>query len=32
MPWKALAIGSGALVLALLCAEIVTVARLRRAT
>jgi hypothetical protein len=32
MPWKALAIGSGALVLALLGAELVTVARLRRAT
>jgi hypothetical protein len=31
-PWKALAIGSGALVLALLGAEIVTLARLRRAT
>jgi hypothetical protein len=32
MPWKALAIGSGALVLALLGAELVTLARLRRAT
>jgi hypothetical protein len=31
-PWKALAIGSGALVLALLGAELVTLARLRRAT
>jgi hypothetical protein len=31
-PWKALAIGSGALVLALLGAELFTLARLRRAT
>lgn len=31
-PWKAIAIGSGALVLALLGAELVTLARLRRAT
>jgi hypothetical protein len=32
MPWKALAIGSGGLVLVLLGTELVTLARLRRAT